>query len=218
MKLRALAGIGALAAGLLLASSAGALTVVTANYNGTTFTLTQNSATDLTFEIQNAQAGWGTTAVDLGAFAFNNIGGAGDPLVAEETSPSVNLGMTVVGGLNSGGCDTHGNFVCFDWPSSGAGSVAVTADPSALFFDISTTGATPFDLTGSGQNAPDLKIQFLDSSGDKVGSLFSNALLNSSGGQTFNVPEPATWMMMIVGVGMVGGVLRRRRKLALATA
>ena len=32
------------------------------------------------------------------------------------------------------------------------------------------------------------------------------------------VPEPATWAMMLVGVGMVGGAMRMRRKTALATA
>lgn len=30
------------------------------------------------------------------------------------------------------------------------------------------------------------------------------------------VPEPATWAMMIVGFGMVGGVLRRRRNVTTA--
>jgi hypothetical protein len=30
-------------------------------------------------------------------------------------------------------------------------------------------------------------------------------------GLTASVPEPATWAMMIVGFGMVGGALRRRQ-------
>lgn len=30
------------------------------------------------------------------------------------------------------------------------------------------------------------------------------------------VPEPATWSMMIVGVGAAGGMLRRRRRLVAA--
>lgn len=32
------------------------------------------------------------------------------------------------------------------------------------------------------------------------------------------VPEPASWAMMIMGVGLVGGALRSRRRVALATA
>lgn len=32
------------------------------------------------------------------------------------------------------------------------------------------------------------------------------------------VPEPATWFMMLLGIGMVGGAMRRRRRLHIATA
>jgi hypothetical protein len=38
---------------------------------------------------------------------------------------------------------------------------------------------------------------------------------SSSGpGQVFDVPEPAAWTIMIVGIGLTGGVLRRRRAMA----
>ena len=54
---------------------------------------------------------------------------------------------------------------------------------------------------------------------------FASGLTAAQRAQTINfdlaavaaVPEPATWAMMIGGLGMVGGVMRRRRK-ALATA
>jgi hypothetical protein len=32
------------------------------------------------------------------------------------------------------------------------------------------------------------------------------------------IPEPATWAMMLVGIGVVGGMMRSRRKLAPAVA
>ncbi len=37
-----------------------------------------------------------------------------------------------------------------------------------------------------------------------------------SGGDVGGVPEPATWTMMIIGVGLIGGALRRRRATGLA--
>jgi hypothetical protein len=42
--------------------------------------------------------------------------------------------------------------------------------------------------------------------------------LNSATAATSAVPEPATWGMMVVGVGMLGGVLRNQRRKALAAA
>ncbi|MEO7786401.1 MAG: PEPxxWA-CTERM sorting domain-containing protein [Sphingomicrobium sp.] len=30
------------------------------------------------------------------------------------------------------------------------------------------------------------------------------------------VPEPGTWMLMLAGFGVIGGTLRRQRKLAVA--
>jgi hypothetical protein len=151
---------------------------------------------------------WGPTITDLGAFALNNIGGSGDTLQVSGDSAT---GTFHTGGLDSGGCDNSGNFICFSYPSSGVGAAAVASD---MLFNISVlTGSAIFDLTGTGQDAPHLKVQFLDSAGDKVSSLYSEPL----NGQSFAIPEPATWMMMIIGVGMVGGVMRRRRKMALAT-
>lgn len=40
----------------------------------------------------------------------------------------------------------------------------------------------------------------------------SNAVLYSTGAMAAAVPEPATWAMMLVGVGMMGFAMRRRQK------
>ncbi len=42
------------------------------------------------------------------------------------------------------------------------------------------------------------------------------ATLSASGAYTEAVPEPATWTMMLLGVGGLGAVLRRRRAMGLA--
>lgn len=45
-----------------------------------------------------------------------------------------------------------------------------------------------------------------------------NGALPTAGGAAAAIPEPASWAMMILGVGAVGAVLRRRRRLAHASA
>ena len=58
-----------------------------------------------------------------------------------------------------------------------------------------------------------LRAEFLGFSHDGVGPLLDNVSLSVTGG----VPEPATWALMMVGLGGAGAVLRRRApSLALA--
>ena len=54
-----------------------------------------------------------------------------------------------------------------------------------------------------------------------IGSSFVNKDGKIDGFKLSNlavVPEPATWLMMISGFGLLGGALRRQRKIALSTA
>lgn len=181
--------------------------VYTTTFQGATFTVTQNSSTDLTFEIAGANALTGDWAgVDfLGAFAFNNIGASGATLTATLIDPATNQFATSTGGGGlsaSAGCSDNGNFFCFNFEPN----IAVA---SVLKFDISATGGT-FDIASTG---PDLKILWTnDATGDtnKVGSLFSASIPVGNG----VIPEPATWAMMILGFGGVGALMRRRRSLA----
>ncbi len=224
MKHGVFAGIGALAAVLLMAGSANALTYVATSSNtpasaglmgSTTLIVSTVSNTEFMFEIKNPLDTWGG-ATNLGAFAFNgNILGTSGTLSSTETSPGSGTGAELDGGLNSGGCDSSGfgGGFCFGFSSA---TVA-----STMIFDVKTTGTFDYSST----NVPDLKIQFFDATNNdkKVGTLFSNdvpfcangcPVINPTGGG--GVPEPATWSMMIVGVGMIGAVMRRRRKMALA--
>jgi len=215
MKHNVFAGAGALAAALLLASSASALTIYSTNFNGTQLTVAAISDTQFLFDIKNPTAGW-AGATSLGSFAFNtNIIGTAGTLAGSEVFPAVEAGTLVPGGLNASGCDGTGAFFCFSF----APPVAVASE---MLFNITTTGTFDYSTT----NVPDLKIQFLDSTGAKVGSLFSAYIplftdcvfINPTGGGGGGIPEPATWAMMVVGVGAIGAVMRKRRQMGLAIA
>jgi hypothetical protein len=54
-----------------------------------------------------------------------------------------------------------------------------------------------------------MQIRFGTTSGDNVGPVLDNVLVSQ-------VPEPATWAMLIAGFGLVGFAARRQRKLAAA--
>ena len=66
---------------------------------------------------------------------------------------------------------------------------------------LSLLGA--FIATGAGS----LQMAFGTTSADNIGPLLDNVRLDVSA-----VPEPATWAMMLLGLGFVGGAMRSRRR------
>ena len=72
------------------------------------------------------------------------------------------------------------------------------------------TSSFSFRALGAG-NA---RIAFYTDSADNIGPLIDNVRLDV----TSAVPEPATWALMILGFGLVGGMMRgsSRRRAALA--
>jgi hypothetical protein len=228
MKHALFASVGALAAALLMTGSANALTYVANSSNtsgsfqlsgSTTLEVSTVSNTEFVFQITNPTDTW-TGAATLLSFAFNgNIIGTTGTITASETSPGSQPGIYTAGGQNSSGCDMSGfgGGFCFTFtPPVGVASV--------MDFDIKTTGAFDYSST----NVPDLKINFRDATGgfdgNGAGQFSSDIPFCASGCPVINptggggVPEPATWSMMIVGVGMIGAAMRRRRKMALTMA
>ena len=97
---------------------------------------------------------------------------------------------------------------------------ALTATATGLFFDFSGSGAVLFQnpqvgstinflcytgsaLCGGGYNRISITVQ-------NFGSGISQAGVQQIA-TAAAVPEPTAWAMMIAGVGMAGGALRRRR-------
>jgi hypothetical protein len=219
MRVGTFAGVGALAAALLLANSANAAVFIGTSTEGATFTVTTVSNTEFLFDIKGISGFTGDWAAsngvtDLAAFAFTNIAGTAGGESAQRItlgSTPTNIGSPTAGapgGLSSGGCDGSGNgYFCFDIDPG-----VDIAGLDELKFDITVTGGGAFDFSGS---APHLKIDWSGSSDSDthIGDLYSHDLGVGTG-----VPEPATWTMMLVGAGMIGGAMRMRRKTATVTA
>jgi hypothetical protein len=131
-------------------------------------------------------------------------------VTATETVPAGGTAITVPGGLDSGGCNTHGDpFTCFNFSPN----IAI-AGLNELTFDI-TASSGAFDFSG---DLPHLKIDWTTSasSDSAVGDLYSQDI--PVGMPVGGVPEPATWGLMIMGVFAMGAALRQHRRRALTLA
>jgi hypothetical protein len=96
------------------------------------------------------------------------------------------------GGMDSGGCNGHGNFFCFDGVHN-----AVSGSTMSLDFTITATSFVGYD--------PHLKV---DWDGRKRNyDLVSKDFVLS----TPPVPEPETYAMMLAGLGAMGFIARRRQ-------
>ena len=132
-------------------------------------------------------------AGDLVTFSFD-VGGAQRGSVADNFQAILFLDPSLVSGLTGTGLTSAGL-------GSNAGSVfsSVSIPGSTAF----TTSSISFIATGAGS----LKLAFGTTSADNIGPLLDNVRLDVSA-----VPEPATWAMMLLGLGFVGGAMRARRR------
>ena len=132
-------------------------------------------------------------AGDLVTFSFD-VGGAQRGSVADNFQAILFLDPSLVSGLTGTGLTSAGL-------GSNAGSVfsSVSIPGSTAF----TTSSISFIATGAGT----IRMAFGTTSADNIGPLLDNVRLDVSA-----VPEPATWAMMLLGLGFVGGAMRARRR------
>jgi len=172
------------------------------------YTLTgiTNSGTTYLFDVSVANTSSGaTTASRISGFGFNV-----DPNVASAAS----VGSTTFGIVSSGNVPVGFGTaeVCFlaggGGQCAGGGGGGVT---------LGNTGSGDFSLTFA--SAPVSGIT-LDNLFVRYQSISNTDTKGSSGIGTpiSAIPEPATWAMMIVGFGMVGASIRRRKSQVAATA
>lgn len=90
--------------------------------------------------------------------------------------------------------------------------------PPTATFNRTIASDTPFGTSSFSfvaGNPGSIRLAFGSTSRDNVGPLLDNVSLSVIPSA---VPEPATWMMMLLGFGLVGGMLRRRRPIAAQSA
>ena len=137
----------------------------------------------------------------IAGFWGSTFGSADDPAY-----PIIELDR-VGGNLEFRGWDNSGSF--FDLGALGAGDVGAWKTLSITLnganFDYNAGGFTGSTSAFGTKTIGNVILQAHNS-----GSDFSVHWDNLSA----NVPEPATWAMMIIGFGMAGAILRRRTALA----
>jgi hypothetical protein len=181
------------------------------NLGSTVDTAVQNVVADLTWTSSSSTAA-------QAAFGQAIQQGIGGQFVITSTAPitlngktfaagSVLLSGTFGGGTLSGAQgSTSGGF---DVSNGSGGTLTFTSDflkfaptssvGSALNFTSGTTA------TGQGLSSQAFGTDALESFSMDAGGSFSSAPAPITG-----VPEPASWAMIILGMGMMGSVLRRR--------
>ncbi len=196
----------AVASGMALAAAtpAGAAVVigsfnlnnVSGTYNGGSQTAL--TATGLDFGLLGTGVGNGfgtngqaTLQLGTGSFtAFNNSTvSISDVSLAAFANPNVNPFLTI--GTGAGQV-----LVNFSNAAIQRDPTSVTIQGAATFLNGGDTSFGTFSLSSNSQNGQASNLNFT---------------FTSNASATGAVPEPATWGMMIVGFGLVGGVLRRRK-------
>lgn len=141
----------------------------------------------------NASLNLGFNAGDLVTFSFD-VGGAQRGSVADNFQAILFLDPSKVSGLTGTGLT-----------STGFGSTA-----NSIFSSVSIPGSTAFttsSISFIATGAGTIRMAFGTTSADNIGPLLDNVRLDVSA-----VPEPATWAMMLLGLGFVGGAMRARRR------
>jgi hypothetical protein len=199
-----------LASSMLAASPAAAVTTFSTNWDSTDF------GSGPGFVILPSYEGWTSVAGGGIEVQYNNVAGqpfSGENLVELDSTSNSTMERFI---------DPGAYLLTFYYsarPNVPANSNGIT---------VFANGGEIYNVTGAGTGATNWMFQQVKFSISAPGSLRFAAVgtSNSLGGYIENislsgaVPEPATWAMMILGFGAVGGAMRaaQRRKTVLTTA
>lgn len=160
---------------------------VSLNPSATTFTLGATLAGD----INPALPGFYVIGVDTGAGAIRPFGGIGEPNVVFDQVIIVQKNGTATLGANTL-------------------SVLLAGNEFIVSVPVSLLPSTGFAPQNYGFNIWPREGAVVTNNSQITDFAPNNALLAVTGVFT-PVPEPASWLMMILGFGVIGGVLRFRR-------
>jgi len=146
-------------------------------------------------DINAMLAGFYVIGVDTGAGAIRPFGGIGNPNVIFDQVIIVQKDGTATVGVGGPAV-----------PVALAGNQFIVTVPVSLL-PPTAPGITPQDF---GFNIWPREGASLGGNGQITDFAPDNALLAVTG-QFTPVPEPATWLMMLLGFGVIGGVMRFRR-------
>jgi hypothetical protein len=133
---------------------------------------------------------------------FYNVGPqfSGDPAVVSSQQQSVGVANIFIG------LPVFAKSISIDYGTFGGSAVDFQLSTGALFIEGST---------GSGYATPDVFSVTSPFKFNWVQLTSTDGVLNVSG-LTYSVPEPATWAMMLIGLGALGAAARARRTRAIA--
>ena len=159
----------------------------------------------------NGSGTWTTgNSVDLVASSTFNLtcaGGAGNCVdLSASSSGFISRSLTLAAGIYQLSFDYTGNQLGSQFPLAGftasVGSLVANIGPLANNSSAFTSYSGTFTTAGP------TTLTFTQNGGDNFrGSILDNVVVAS-------IPEPATWLLMIAGFGLVGGTMRRRKPVA----
>ncbi|GHF16860.1 hypothetical protein GCM10017044_09010 [Kordiimonas sediminis] len=164
-------------------------------FGGASFDFTMDGT--LTFEFVGAESGWNNSFGVTGTSTYQETGG----------TTGLNLPGLFLGTQNV----TVGGGEASAWwfqNDQGAGPVGTGNAQFGVFFDSSN-----YNATSGAYEVNEVYFAF-DDNGANNDDDYDDMVIRAT--FTSAIPEPATWLMMIMGFGMIGMATRRRRKLALS--